>query len=91
MEIKQTPPATEPGKIFIEVDPLTVKGIEAMKQIENAFYSLREWIKEVWGCTNDYPYYQEACKRWLEVDKWGMDILTTLIRGTLDATDFKSI
>lgn len=91
MEIGKTTPAKETGKIFIEVEPDTARGIEAMKQIETAFDSLREWIKDVWGCSNDYPYYQECIKRWLEVDKWGMDILTTLIRGTLDSTDFKSI
>lgn len=91
MEIEKTAPAKETGKTFIEVDPDTARGIEAMKQIETAFDSLKEWIKDVWGCSNDYPYYQECIKRWLEVDKWGMDVLTTLIRGTLDATDFKSI
>ena len=90
MEIKQTHPATEPGKIFIEVDPDTARGIEAMKQIDEAFNSLIKWIESVWG-NCDYPYYQEAVKRWLEVDRWGLGVLTTLIRGTLDATDFKSI
>lgn len=59
MEIGKTTPAKETRKIFIEVDPDTARGIEAMKQIETAFDSLREWIKDVWGCSNDYPYYQE--------------------------------
>ncbi|MDE6754799.1 MAG: hypothetical protein K2J82_09355 [Muribaculaceae bacterium] len=90
MEIEQSAPATDPGKIFIEVDPDTARGIEAMKQIDEAFNSLIRWIESVWG-NCDYPYYREAVERWLEVDKWGMRVLTTLIGGTLDATDFKSI
>ncbi|MDE7413920.1 MAG: hypothetical protein K2N05_09075 [Muribaculaceae bacterium] len=90
MEIEQSIPATDPGKIFIEVDPDTARGIEAMKQIDEAFNNLIRWIESVWG-NYDYPYYREAVKRWLEVDKWGMGVLTTLIGGTLDATDFKSI
>ena len=48
MEIEQTPPATEPGKIFIEVEPLTAKGFEALCKLEETSKLMDKWLDEVW-------------------------------------------
>ncbi|MDE6648789.1 MAG: hypothetical protein K2K45_02550 [Muribaculaceae bacterium] len=73
MNTEQTPPATEPGKIFIEVEPLTAKGFEALRKLEEASDLIRKWIEEAWMHDREMAF--QFGEKYRNLYEWFSDVV----------------